>query len=240
VIKELDCASIVFATGWSPYDAAKMENLGFGKIKNVITNMMMERYASNSGPTAGKIVRPSDNKAIESIAFVQCAGSRDENHLGYCSAVCCMATLKQASYVREQYPEAQIYIFYIDLRAPGKYEAFLQKSQADPLIKMIKGKVAKIEQDSAGGVIVTAEDIEGGGRIHQTVDMVVLATGMEPGLKGSGLKVDIKYQEDGFVAAEGQSAGFYAAGVAKRPADVTTSLQDATAMALKGIQSTYK
>lgn len=234
---EINCASIVFATGWSPYDASKMENLGYGKVKNVITNMMMERYASNSGPTAGKITRPSDGKTIESIAFVQCAGSRDENHLGYCSAVCCMATLKQASYIREQYPDAQIFIYYIDLRAPGKYEAFLNKSQADDKIKMIKGKVAKIEQDKSGGVIVTAEDIEGGGKIHQTVDMVVLATGMEPALKGSGLNVDVKYQEDGFVAAVGQTSGIYAAGVAKRPSDVTTSLQDATAMALKGIQS---
>jgi len=116
--------SVVWATGWQPFDPSKVDYYGFDKHQNVITNVMMERLASHNGPTQGKIVRPSDGKGIESIAFVQCAGSRDENYLPFCSSVCCLASLKHATYVREQYPEAKIYIFYIDIRALGKYEDF--------------------------------------------------------------------------------------------------------------------
>ena len=120
--------AIVWATGWEPYDATKIDNLGFGQYPNVITNMMMERLASANGPTKGKITRPSDNKEPESIAFVQCAGSRDENYLPYCSYICCMASLKQTTYIRDRYPDAKIYIFYIDVRAPGqRYEKFYKK-----------------------------------------------------------------------------------------------------------------
>ncbi len=234
---ELNVGSIVTATGWNPYDATKMENLGFGRIKNVITNMMMERLSAPNGPTKGRIKRPSDGKDVQSIAFVQCAGSRDENHLPYCSAVCCMASMKEATYIREKNPESKVYIFYIDLRTPGKYEDFLRKIQSDEKIEMIKGKVAKIEEDGDGGAIVTAEDIVGGGKVHRKVDMVVLATGMEPALKNNGLVSTIKTEESGFVISEDQTAGIYAAGVAGRPNDVTTSVQGATGAALKSIQS---
>ena len=110
----LKVGAIVWATGWEPYDAAKIDNLGFGQYPNIITNMMMERLAAPNGPTKGKIIRPSDNKEPESIAFVQCAGSRDENYLPYCSYICCMASLKQTTYIRERYPDAKVYIFYID------------------------------------------------------------------------------------------------------------------------------
>jgi len=100
----LKVGALVWATGWEPYDASKIDNLGFGQYENVITNMMLERLASPNGPTKGIIQRPSDKKDIESIAFVQCAGSRDENHLPYCSYICCMASLKHATYIRERYP----------------------------------------------------------------------------------------------------------------------------------------
>jgi len=89
------------------YDISKLDNLGAGKIPNVISNMQMERLASPNGPTGGKILRPSDNKPAKNIAFVQCAGSRDENHLPYCSYICCMASMKQATYVREQYKDSK-------------------------------------------------------------------------------------------------------------------------------------
>ncbi len=231
---EIKAGSVVFATGWKPYDAEKMDNLGFGEIKNIVTNMMMERLAAPNGPTKGKILRPSDNKEVKSIAFVQCAGSRDENHLNYCSAICCMASLKQATYIREQNPESNAIIFYIDLRTPGKYEDFLNKVQADENVKMIKGKVAKIEEDAeTGDVILTAEDVEGGGKIHEKVDMAVLATGMEPSARED---VKLKLEENGFILS-GESPGIYSTGVAKRPSDVTTSIQDATGSALKSIQS---
>ena len=234
---ELNVGSIVTATGWNPYDATKMDNLGYGEIKNVVTNMMMERLSAPNGPTKGEIKRPSDGKDVHSIAFVQCAGSRDENHLPYCSAICCMASLKQAIYIREKNPESDVYIFYIDLRAPGKYEDFLNKIEADEKVKLIKGKVAKVEEDGDGGVIVTAEDVVGGGKVNQKVDMVVLAAGMESALKDSNLLSTIKTEDSGFAVSEGQTDGVYPAGVASRPNDVTTSVQGATGAALKGIQS---
>ncbi|MCK7503848.1 MAG: hypothetical protein MZV70_06895 [Desulfobacterales bacterium] len=138
---------MVWATGLDPYDAKKMDNLGFGKHKNIITNMMMERLAAPNGPTGGKIMRPSDGKAPASVAFVQCAGSRDENYLPYCSYICCMASLKQVTYLRAQYPDAKIYIFYIDLRAPGyRYERFYETIKKDPNVVFIKGKVAAVER----------------------------------------------------------------------------------------------
>ena len=139
--------AVVMATGWNPYDATKMDNLGFGKVQNVITNMMMERLAAPNGPTGGKIVRPSDGKEVKNIAFVQCAGSRDENHLAHCSYICCLASLKQASYVRELYPDSKVKIFYIDIRTPGLYEnRFYTKIKADANVSFLKGKVAKVEQ----------------------------------------------------------------------------------------------
>ena len=111
----------------------------------------MERLAAPNGPTKGKIVRPSDDKEPESIAFVQCAGSRDENYLPYCSYICCMASLKQATYVRERYPEAKIYVFYIDLRAPGyRYERFYENIKEDENIFLIKGKVAEVNKHYRG------------------------------------------------------------------------------------------
>ncbi|UCC44772.1 MAG: CoB--CoM heterodisulfide reductase iron-sulfur subunit A family protein, partial [Candidatus Zixiibacteriota bacterium] len=118
--------AIVWATGWRPYDATRLDNLGFGQYDNVISNVMMERYASVTGPTEGKIVRPSDGKEVAKIGFVQCAGSRDDNHLPYCSSVCCLASMKQARYIRAQYPDAEIHLFYIDVRSPGRMEDFYE------------------------------------------------------------------------------------------------------------------
>ncbi|NTW83340.1 MAG: CoB--CoM heterodisulfide reductase iron-sulfur subunit A family protein [Chlorobiaceae bacterium] len=231
---EIQVGSIVYATGWNPYDAGNMDNLGFGRVKNVITNMMMERLASPNGPTGGKILRPSDGREVKKVIFVQCAGSRDENHLNYCSAICCMASLKQATYIRERIPDATVQIAYIDLRAPGKYEDFLAKVQADEKVRLIKGKVAMIEEDRAtGGVIVTFEDVEGGGKRHEKADMVVLATGMVSSVKENA---QLNFEENGFIQA-GKTPGIYSTGVAKRPSDVTTSIQDATGTALKSIQS---
>ena len=176
-----EVASIIVATGWTPYRAENIENLEFGNYENVLTNLQMERLSAPDGPTAGKIQRPSDGGEVTSIAFVQCAGSRDENYLKHCSGVCCMASLKQARYVREQYPDAEIYIFYIDIRSPGRLEDFYAESQKDEKLTLIKGKVAKIERDSSGqSLVVEAEDILGGFRVRQTVDLVILATGMVP------------------------------------------------------------
>ncbi len=131
--------AIVEATGWKPYDMSKLTNLGAGKLKNVISNMQMERLCAPNGPTGGLLLRPSDKAAPKRIAFVQCAGSRDENHLNYCSYICCMATLKQCLYIAEQNPDTQITVYYIDLRAPGRYVKVLEKVKALPIVKFVKG-----------------------------------------------------------------------------------------------------
>ena len=234
----LQAGSIIWATGWEPYDAKKITNLGFGTNANIITNMMMERMASPNGPTKGEIKRPSDGKAPESVAFVQCAGSRDENHLTYCSYICCMASLKQATYVRERYPDAKIYIFYIDMRAPGlRYEKFYQKIKEDENIIFVKGKVADISDASDGKVTVVAENAVTGEKIHQTVDMAVLATGMQPSTADVKLPADLKYSEEGFIINDFQKGGMFAVGCANKPLDVVTSNQNATGMALKAIQT---
>jgi quinone-modifying oxidoreductase subunit QmoA len=235
----LKVGSVVWATGWNPYDAAKMENLGFNTVPNVISNVMMERLAALDGPTGGKIVRPSDGKPVQSVAFVQCAGSRDENYLPFCSHICCLASLKQTTYIREQIPDAKVTIFYIDIRALGKYEDFYTQVAADENVSLIKGKVAKVEEDSASGqILVEAEDIYSGGKSKAKVDLVVLATGMEPSTAVDKLPADVRYDESGFVVPE--KPGIFAAGCVRKPLDVATSNRDATGAALKAIQSTVR
>ncbi|MHC4445145.1 MAG: FAD-dependent oxidoreductase, partial [Planctomycetota bacterium] len=224
---EMEFQAVIVATGWDPYDAGKIEDLGFGTYPNVITNLMMERLASSSGPTGGKIQRPSDGKEIENIAFVQCAGSRDENYLKHCSGVCCMGSLKQANYVREQYPEANIYIFYIDIRSPGRLEDFYAAMQKDEKLQLIKGKVAKITEDAASGdLVVEAEDTLSGDRVNQKVNLVVLATGIVPADAGVRIESNgcLQRDEHGFLTGDQPQAGLLGAGCAKRPVDVAASV----------------
>jgi quinone-modifying oxidoreductase subunit QmoA len=236
---EIKAGAVILATGWQPYDAAKLDNLGFGKYPNVITNVMMERLAASGGPTGGKVVRPSDGKEVNSIAFVQCAGSRDENHLPYCSAVCCLGSLKQVTYVKERYPDAKVFIFYIDIRTPGTFEDFYNRVKAYEGLSLIKGKVAKIEEDPpTGNLTVEADDTATGRKARETVEMVVLATGIVPNKAGDGLPAGIAYDDYGFVAAS--IPGIYAAGCCKMPADVGSSARDATGAALKAIQSVFR
>ncbi len=239
VTKTLNVGAIIWATGWVPYDASNIDQLGYGRCKNVVTNMMMERMAAPNGPSRGKILKPSDDTPPESVAFVQCAGSRDENHLPYCSYICCMASLKHVSYIREQLPEAQVYIFYIDIRAPGlKYERFYKSIKEDPNTHFIKGKVAEVEEDENGRVTVTAENALTGDKIRQTVDMTVLATGMQPSTAQMRLPTEaLTYTEDGFVVNDFEKGGMFAAGCANKPMDVVSSNQNATGMALKAIHS---
>jgi Heterodisulfide reductase, subunit A and related polyferredoxins len=240
-IVDLKVGAIVWATGWQPFDAGKVEYYGFGKHKNVINNVMMERIASVNGPTKGKIVRPSDGKEIASIAFVQCAGSRDENFLPFCSSVCCLASLKHSRYVREQYPDAHIYIFYIDIRALGKFEDFYTEVAKDQKVSFIKGKVAEITEDPATGALtVTAEDQLSGKLSKETVDMVVLATGMVPATAQTKIPADVSYEENGFVVWDQNKRGIYGAGCVRKPMDVAATVQDATAATLKAIQSTVR
>lgn len=166
--------AIVLATGFKPYDATKLSHLGFGKFKDVITNVMMEEMAK-----AGRITRPSDGKEVKSVAFIQCAGSRDANHLLYCSYFCCLTSLKQASYIREQNKETLVYIFYKDIRTPGLYENFYSEIQKDEGLFLTKGEISKIEENG-NVLLVSVSDTLIGENIQVEVDMVVLAGGIVP------------------------------------------------------------
>jgi quinone-modifying oxidoreductase, subunit QmoA len=222
----LSAAAVVVATGWKPYDASRLDLLGFGRLPDVVTNVMLERLASRSGPTGGKILRRSDGKPPQRVAFVQCAGSRDDNHLPYCSAVCCAATLKQVTYLRRAAPETEVHVFYIDLRTQGFLETLLSRAEKDDKLQLHRGKVAQVEAAEGGRLRVIAEDTIGGARRELTADLVVLATGMQP---QSRIEGDLPYDEHGFVVpGEG---GLFGAGCARRPAEVVTSVQDATAAA---------
>jgi len=230
-----EVGSVIVTTGWSPYDANQLDYLNYGKLPNIITNIQMERLASLTGPTAGKVLRPSDNAEIQSIAFVQCAGSRDENYLAHCSGVCCMGSLKQVRYVRERYPEAQIFVFYIDIRSPGRLEDFYQEVQKDEKVTFIKGKVAKISPgQSEGSVVVEAEDILNCIKIRKEVDLAVLATGIvanDPGINGN-----VQKDDHGFMILD-KDSGIFPAGCARRPVEVAESVRDATGAALRAIQT---
>jgi quinone-modifying oxidoreductase subunit QmoA len=236
----LKVGAVVMATGWKPYDATRIDNLGFGRYSDVITNMMMERLAAPDGPTKGKVVRPSDGKPAKSVAFIQCAGSRDENHLAYCSSICCMASLKQATYVRQQYPDSKVFIFYIDLRTPGTYEFFSKQVQSDANVSVMKGKVAKILEDPATKALqVEAEDILSAKKIRLNVDLVVLATGMTSSVDGNKPGIPVDFDKDNFVLPRQTDPGIFAAGCARGPFDVATSVQDATSAVMDAIQTIH-
>jgi quinone-modifying oxidoreductase subunit QmoA len=236
--RTFNVAAVVAATGWAPYDATKIDNLGYGQYPNVVTNVMVERLAAPDGPTKGRIVRPSDGQAPSSVAFVQCAGSRDENHLPYCSAVCCAASLKQVTYLRELYPNAKITMFYIDIRTPGRLEDFYVKVAADPLLTLIKGKVAQVEEDQATkDLIVTAEDFLHGRKVTEKVNLLVLATGIVPDT--GGLPAGFTLDEFGFVTHT-TKVGFHAAGCVARPEEVSATVQGATGAAMKALQAVVR
>lgn len=175
---ELTAGSIILATGWKPYESEKLGHLGYGISPDVITNIQMEEMALQ-----GEIKRPSDGKPVESIAFIQCAGSRDQEHLPYCSAVCCRVSLKQALYVREKYPEAKIYIIYKDIRSPAQYEMFYARVQEDDAIFLTKGEIAGVTKDNDGKLVVDVEETLLGEDIRVRADLIVLATGMVPTTK---------------------------------------------------------
>lgn len=167
--------AMVLAAGWKPYDATKLEYLGYGQFPNVITNVQMEELASK-----GKIIRPSDGKEAKKVAFIQCAGSRDPNHLPYCSSFCCMTSLKQAVYVREKNQDSMAYMFYKDIRTPGQYELFYKNVQNDPGVLLTKGDVTGVSDAGDGNLYVEVENTLLGEKIRVEADLVVLATGVVP------------------------------------------------------------
>lgn len=227
---DIEVAAIIWATGWAPYQAVRLTDLGFGAHPDILTNMMMERLASPSGPTAGRIRCPSDGRAPASVAFVQCAGSRDDAHLPYCSGLCCMASTKQARYVRAQLPDAEISIYYIDRRASGRQESFLAETERDPKIHFVPGKVSKVSVE-AGRPVLDVEDTNLVRRLRHSVDLVVLATGMVP----SATQTDLARDRYGFVSPVQSSQGQIVAGCAREPMDVACAVRDASSAVLRAL-----
>jgi quinone-modifying oxidoreductase subunit QmoB len=165
--------AIVVATGAVPYDASNLSSLGFGQCENVVTNATIEELALK-----GKITRPSDGQPVKSAAFILCAGSRDPEHLSYCSSTCCIESLKQAKYLRLQDKDAKAYVIYKDMRTPGHYELFYKSMQDDEGLFLTKGEVSSVTEDENKNVVLEVDDTLLGEKIQLKVDMLVLATGM--------------------------------------------------------------
>jgi quinone-modifying oxidoreductase subunit QmoA len=233
----LKVGAVIWATGWRPYDAGQIQPYGYDRYPNVITSVEFERLLDPHGPTGGKILRPSDGKEAKNVAFIQCAGSRDRNHLKHCSRICCMASLKQATYLREKYgDDFQATIYYIDIRAIDRLEDFYKKVKSDPQVKFIKSKVANITEDRATrDPILHGVDTEGYHRYDNRHDLVVLAIGMEPSVRAEtiGLKADAS----GFIDVRAnEDSAVFGAGCAENALDVNRAVQSATAAALRAIQ----
>jgi quinone-modifying oxidoreductase subunit QmoB len=237
--------SVVMATGWKPYDANKLEHLGYGKFPNVITNVQLEEMAKS-----GKITRPSDGQEVKNVLFIQCAGSRDENHLPYCSSVCCLVSLKQATYVQEQNPEASVYILYKDMRTPHQSEDYYRKVQRDGGI-FIRGELLGLTEGGAG-LTAEANDVLLNEKVLlEDLDLVVLAVGMVPTtVEEMALNLDYRqgpqlplnkygFPDSNFICFpyETQRTGIYAAGCVRAPMETALAAEDATGAALKGIQA---
>jgi quinone-modifying oxidoreductase subunit QmoA len=238
---EITVGALVWATGWRPYDAAKIQPYGYDRFDNVITSVEFERLADPRGPTGGKLLRPSDGKEAKNIAFIQCAGSRDENHLRHCSRICCMATLKQTQYVREAHgDEGKSTVYYIDIRAIDRFEDFYANVWKDSTLSFVKSKVARIAlNEGNGNPILHGVDTEGYHRYATEHDLVVLAVGMEPEVKGVKLPDDVIVDSSNFIEGS-KDGGMFGAGAASSPLDVNRAVQSATAASLKAIQVIHK
>jgi len=234
----LTVGAIVWATGWQPYDADKIQPYGHDRYDNVVSSVEFERMLDPRGPTGGKIVRPSDGKEAKDVAFIQCAGSRDRNHLKHCSRICCMATLKQTTYLREKFEDDfKASVYYIDIRAIDRIDDFYQNVQNDENVTFIKSKVASITEDKeTGNPILHGVDTEGYHRYSNPHDLVVLAVGMEPSVAKDAFPIDVTVNDNGFIEADEANGGIFAAGCSSDALDVNRAVQSATASALRAIQ----
>jgi len=240
--KKYKVASIVMATGWKPFDVSGIGLYKHKEYADVITSIEMEEMVKS-----GKILRPSDKKKAKSVLFIQCAGSRDQEHLPYCSSYCCSTSLKQAKYVRDQNRDSQVYIVYKDMRTPGFLENFYKEVQADSNVFFTKGEVKNITEEGESLNIQIGETLVGE-EIQLQVDLIVLATGMTPANSdelmlnyrlGKGLP-ELKYEfsDSHFICFpyETRRTGIYAAGALRAPMDMTACKEDAAGAMLKAIQ----
>lgn len=242
---ELNFGAVIWATGWKPYDANKIQPYGYDRIKNVITSVELERMMDPFGPTGGKILRPGDGKEAKNVAFIQCAGSRDHNHLSHCSRICCMASLKQATYLDEKYGEedesAKAAIYYIDIRVIDRFEDFFKKVREKKSVSFIKSKVANItENEENGNPVLHGVDTEGYHRYDNEHDLVVLAIGMEPSTDITAIADGVHTDPSGFIQVHADNGGIFAAGCASNALDVNRAVQNSTASALRAIQVVNK
>ncbi len=239
--------AIVVATG---YELFKWEEVygeyGYGKYPDVITGMHFERLNNASGPTGGKIVRPSDGKEPKTVVFIKCVGSRDEaKGKSYCSRACCMYTAKHAHQVLEKIPGAQAIVFYMDIRTPGKaYEEFLQRTVHEGAV-YVRGRVSRVFQEG-DKLIVRGEDTLLGRQVEVAADMVVLATAMVPssGWEGVAKMLGLQTDKDDFFQeahpklrpVETFTAGVFLAGACQGPKDIPDTVSQASAAAVKVCQ----
>jgi heterodisulfide reductase subunit A len=234
---EINARAVILATGFELTNLDAKKEYGSGKLANVIDPLMMERFLAPTGPY-GRVLRPGDGMEPMTIAYVQCAGSRDQSQgIEYCSRVCCMYAIKQAMLVSGALPLADITIYYMDIRTFGKgYEQFYQNAQAMG-VEFVRGKVASIREDEDQNPVVKLELTEEGHIIERTHDLVVLSTGMIPA--GSNSTFGLLPSSDGFVDTPAinanpyatQRPGIFVTGTAGGPMDIVDSIVTASAAA---------
>ncbi len=244
-IVELDVGTIILATGMGVYDPTPLDEYGYSRFPNVVTSMEFERLVCGSGPTNGDLVRPSDQQTPKRIGFIQCVGSRTENRgHPYCSNVCCMNTVKDSLLIKEHHPDAEIYVFYMDIRAFGKgFEDLFRRSKEEG-VHYIRGLPGEIKEDAGTGNLHVKVENTTAGRVEDyELDMVVLSVGLEPAedLKKLSATLNLSRTSDGFVMeshpklkpVDAPTPGIYFAGCVEAPKDVKDSVTQAGAAAAR-------
>ena len=239
-----DIGAIVVATGYDLYGQQHLGEYGGGRYPDVIDGLQFEEMLRPDGPTGGQIRRPSDGQVPKEVVWVQCAGSRDpELHLPYCSKVCCMYVAKQAMAYKQQVPDGQATVFYIDIRSQGKgYEEFVQRAMEEYDVLYVRGKASKVFQEN-GHVTVWGVDTLTGLPVEVEADLVVLATAMVPRADAQelGQRLRVSTDEHGFFSeahpklrpVESLTAGIFLAGAAQFPKDIPETVAQASGAAAK-------
>ena len=241
----VDVGAIVVATGYQVLGKDFFPHYAEGDHPDVITGLQFERLASASGPTAGEIRRPSDGKLVQSIAFVQCAGSRDKAHgKAYCSKICCMYTAKHAMLYKHKVHDGKAWVLCMDVRTPGKgYDEFYRRAIEHDGVQYLRSRAARIHAEDGRLVVQAADTLDGGQRLDLKVDMVVLATAAVPqeDVRTLAQTLGIAYDGDGWLSethpklrpVETATAGLYLAGACSGPKDIPESVAQASAVAAK-------
>ena len=241
--------AIVVATGFNPISMEKFDEFAYSQSKDVITSLEFERLTNAAGPSAGKLIRPSDGKHPHTIVFVQCVGSRCESCAEkgkeYCSKICCMYTAKHAMLTRDKYPDTEVYVFYIDVRTPGKnFDEFYRRAVEEYGVKYVKGMVGKIVPEG-DKLKVQASDLISNKQLHIDADLVVLAAAIEPDKSARPLATMLTASmdtNDFFTEAhpklrpvESPTAGVFLSGACQGPKDIPETVSQAGAAASKVI-----